>query len=154
MLFNTLLSDPYTFVTIIIALIMALTVHEAAHAWVSKKLGDDTAESLGRVTLNPIAHLDPLGSIMLLFVGFGWGKPVPVNPNNFKNPVRDELFVALAGPISNFLLACFFAGIVLFFSATMSDQLRDLIKLSGYFNLLLMLFNLIPIPPLDGSKVP
>jgi len=141
----------------IIALLIAFTFHEFAHAWVSKRLGDPTPEMLGRVTLNPIAHLDLMGTIFLLFVGFGWGKPVPFNPRYFKNPRRDIFLTALAGPATNFILALIFAlpfrigeitGIS-FFSTSLAPLFLIIIDI----NIILGVFNLLPIPPLDGSKI-
>lgn len=148
-----LFSNPAGFVIFAIALVMALTIHEAAHAYAAKLLGDDTAEMSGRLTLNPLAHLDPIGTLAILIAGVGWAKPVPVNPNNFQNPRLHNLFVALAGPISNLLLAIFFALLNLIFRPDPSSLAAIVTELIIYFNIVLMLFNLIPIPPLDGSKV-
>lgn len=153
MLITLLFSAPVQFITIAIALILALSFHEAAHAYVSDKLGDNTAKLMGRLTLNPSAHLDPIGLIMLLLLGFGWGKPVPVNPNNFKNPVRDEILVAIAGPISNLILTTLATLIYWLTLPITSAQLQDLLIAIGFYNLIIMFFNLIPIPPLDGSKI-
>ena len=100
-----LFSDPRTFVLVIFALIISITIHEFAHAFVADKLGDPTARALGRVTLDPRAHLDPLGTILLIVAGFGWGRPVPFDPSYLKNPKKDSALIALAGPVSNFLLA-------------------------------------------------
>ncbi len=149
LLFN--LSNPILIAGIVIALLIAITVHEFAHAWVANYYGDPTAKLQGRLTLNPIAHLDLMGTIFLLLVGFGWGKPVMVNPNNFRNPKLDNLTVSLAGPISNLLLATFF-GIIYRF-VPFPPIVEQLLILIIFFNLVLMIFNLIPIPPLDGSKV-
>lgn len=148
-----LFSDPSGFVIFIIALLIALTFHEAAHAYVAKLLGDDTAEIMGRLTLNPLAHLDPLGTIAMVVAGVGWAKPVPVNPNNFQQPRFHNLLVALAGPATNFLIALFFAGLNVIFKPEPSSLAAGTTTLIIYFNLVLMLFNLIPIPPLDGSKI-
>lgn len=140
----------------ILAILIALTVHEAAHAWVAKKLGDPTADYEGRITLNPIAHLDPLGTILFLAVGFGWGKPVPVDPRNFRHPVRDNAFVALAGPVSNLLLAILSALLMLVVpqqGSTGVEMLSLFLGTSLFINLSLMAFNLLPVAPLDGSKV-
>jgi len=135
----------------LVAILSALTVHEFAHAWVANFLGDPTPKRAGRVTLNPVAHLDPLGTIMLLLVRFGWGKPVPINPNNFKNPRLGSALTAIAGPVSNFLLASLLSFIYTLagLSGTTAGYLLFWII---YMNLVLMIFNLIPIPPLDGSK--
>lgn len=150
---SLLFSSPIVFAAMAVALLLALSVHEAAHAFVSNLLGDDTAEKMGRLTLNPLSHLDPIGLILLLLVGFGWGKPVMVNPHNFKNPIRDEILTALAGPASNLLLAILVAIIYFFIKPYASAPLQTLFIYTGFYNLILMLFNLIPLPPLDGSKV-
>lgn len=151
MLIFNLIANPAQFIGFIIALVLALSFHEAAHAYVANALGDPTAKLHGRLTLNPIAHLDFLGTIFLLLAGFGWGKPVPVNPQNFRSPRLDNLTVALSGPMSNFLLATVFGLIFRFLSPP--APLDAVIALIIFFNLVLMIFNLIPIPPLDGSKI-
>ncbi|MFA6492946.1 MAG: site-2 protease family protein [Patescibacteria group bacterium] len=151
MLIFSLISDPLQFLEFVIALLVAITIHEASHAWVANLYGDPTAKMQGRITLNPIAHLDPLGTIFLLLAGFGWGKPVNVNPNNFHNPKLDNLTVALAGPISNLVLAIIL-GLVLRF-VNLPEAIGQLFIITIFFNLVLMIFNLIPIPPLDGSKI-
>jgi len=150
-----LLQDPqlgaWGLVIFIVAILLALTVHEFAHAWVASYLGDPTPKNAGRVTLNPIAHLDPLGSIMLLLVRFGWGKPVPINPNNFKNPRLGSALTAIAGPTSNLLTAIICAAIYKLTSISGTTAGAFVILLI-YYNLVIMVFNLLPIPPLDGSK--
>lgn len=162
---------PFFRPTYIIAILVAVAVHECAHAWMAKRLGDATAEAEGRLTLNPLAHIDPLGALLFLIVGFGWAKPVPVDPRNFRHPKRDGALVALAGPASNFLLA-FLAFVALSFlvarrgGGTMWEFLHIsspdsvfslfLVQLLGsllFVNLALMAFNLFPIAPLDGSRV-
>lgn len=153
MLISDLVESPNAYILFMVVLVAALSWHEAAHALIAKKLGDDTAESLGRLTLNPFAHLDPIGSIAILIFGIGWGKPVPVNPNNFANPKLDNLKVALAGPISNIILALIFAGFNAIFQPDQGSLASNFSQAMVYFNLLLALFNLIPIPPLDGSKL-
>lgn len=152
MLLSSLFTDPVAVLALLLALVVGISVHEYAHALIADKLGDSTARYQGRVTLNPLAHLDPIGSLMLLIAGFGWGRPVPVNPRNFERPVSDELLVALAGPASNFLLAAAI-GVVYQLFGEQSPVLSVLCLLFMQINLFLMLFNLIPIPPLDGSKV-
>jgi len=150
LLFN-LLTNPLIFLGFVIAILTAITIHEYAHAWTANFYGDPTAKSMGRLSLNPLAHLDLLGTIFLLIAGFGWGKPVIVNPRNFKNPKLDNLTVSLAGPMSNLLLAVILGLIYRFFK--MPTVLEELLFLMIFFNLVLMIFNLIPIPPLDGSKI-
>ena len=147
--------------------LFAITVHEVAHGWVARYFGDPTAMQLGRLTLNPIKHIDPVGTLLvpglLLLMGgflFGWAKPVPVNEDNLRNPKRDMALVALAGPMANLLMALFWAvvmklGITL--SAAGSTWLGHPMFLMGgagiSINLILMLLNLLPLPPLDGSKI-
>jgi len=148
----------------IFTLIVAFTVHELAHAWTADQLGDDTPRRTGRLTLNPLAHLDPFGSLLLLIAGFGWAKPVYTNPYKFRNgPRLGTAIVAAAGPLANFVMALI-AAIpfrlgwlnVLDTFGNQGQFLPSPASLFGDFiflNLILMLFNLIPIPPLDGSKI-
>jgi len=135
------------------ALLLAISFHEAAHAYIAMILGDPTAKLRGRVTLNPLKHLDLLGTIMIFVVGFGWGKPVPINPHNFKDFRKGEALTALAGPMSNFVLAL----ISSFFVKNLADNLPlfilQFLQIFILLNVALMCFNLIPIPPLDGSKI-
>jgi len=151
MLIFNLISNPLQFVGFLIALLLAITIHEYSHAWAANLYGDATAKLHGRLTLNPLAHLDPLGTIFLFLAGFGWGKPVPVNSNNFRNPKLDNLTVSLAGPMSNFLLALFVGLIFRFIN--LPPAVSQFIVILIFFNVVLMIFNLIPIPPLDGSKI-
>lgn len=146
-----LLNDPLTLVALVIALVVGITVHEFAHAAVANLLGDPTAKNEGRVTLNPLAHLDFLGTAMLLLAGFGWGKPTPVNPAYFQRPILDELLSSLAGPASNFLVAALIGGVLQLTSLPSDIATIGLTVLQ--INLYLMLFNLLPVPPLDGSKI-
>lgn len=149
MLLLNLFQDPALIIVFLLALALAISVHEAAHAWASDRLGDATARHLGRLTLNPLAHLDPIGTIMLLVVGFGWGKPVPVDESRLRSRLN-IIVVALAGPLSNLLTAIVLGIAYRFVSA---EALRATLAVFIFFNLALMIFNLIPIPPLDGSKI-
>ncbi len=128
-------------------------MHEAAHAWMANRLGDPTAAREGRLSLNPIRHLDLLGTLMLFVAGIGWGKPVPVNPRNFKKPARDEALTALAGPVANFLMAIL-AAIPLSYSPDFGfwGLLQVFSNAIMELSLVLFFFNMLPIPPLDGSK--
>lgn len=142
--------------TLLILLLICFPVHEFAHAWTAHKLGDDTARLQGRLTLNPLAHLDVWGTLMMLFLGLGWAKAVPVNPMNLRGNYRTSMaLVALAGPMSNFALAVIFAFIYRALDAFTDAPawLYQICMLAVLINLSLMLFNLIPIPPLDGSKI-
>ena len=142
-------------------ILLALTFHEYAHAYVANRLGDDTAKQSGRLTLNPLRHLDPLGTIMIFLVHFGWAKPVPVNPYRLKNPKKDMLWISAAGPLSNMALALA-SGIlfrILMASGEASEQTSFLglliyvVFMSLQINLALAIFNILPIAPLDGSKI-
>ncbi len=145
------LANPLQFLYFVIGLLAAITVHEAAHAYVAYKLGDSTAKEAGRVSINPFVHLDPLGTIFLFLAGFGWGKPVPVDPRNLSNPKLDELKIALAGPLSNFILMALILIFVRFFNP--SEDLFTALIIIAQINIILMVFNLIPIPPLDGGNI-
>jgi Zn-dependent protease len=127
-----------------IGLIIAITIHEFAHAYTADHFGDPTPRSYGRVSLNPLRHLDPLGTLMLFIAHFGWGKPVPIDPYNLSK--REEIYVALAGPVSNLLLAVVLAITIRFFPSA-------IIYIFLQTNIVLAVFNLLPIPPLDGSKI-
>lgn len=148
--------DTITLISIAIAFVVLISVHEYAHAWMADRLGDPTARYEGRLTLNPLVHLDPMGTLLpamliLANVGFvfGWGKPTPFNPANFRNPRRDSALVALAGPVSNLLVAF----IVSFPIRYLGDPLFVLFRTIFVLSIVLMVFNLLPIPPLDGSKI-
>jgi len=142
-------------------ILLALTFHEYAHAYVAHRYGDDTAQKSGRLTLNPLRHLDPLGTIMIFLVQFGWAKPVPVNPYNLRNPKKDMLWISAAGPLSNMLLALISGLSFRLFSDSAMIADRDsltgllviMVFLSLKINLALAIFNIIPIAPLDGSKI-
>ena len=152
-----LLGDPAAFLQRLVlqvpALLIAVTVHELAHALVADRLGDPTARSLGRLTLNPLPHIDPLGALAFVLAGFGWAEPVPVNAQYFRNPLRDMSGVAAAGPIANFLAA--FAALVLLLALKPAGVLPEAaLRALSYvytYNLVLGIFNLIPLPPLDGG---
>src|SRR3989339_47042 len=134
------------------AILIAITVHEFSHAKVADVLGDPTPRQAGRLTLNPIAHLDPIGFLMLILVRFGWAKPVPINPYNFRNPRQGSLYVSLAGPLSNFFLD-WVLGIILKSLPAYPDLVGTIFFYTIWINLALGVFNLIPIPPLDGSHI-
>lgn len=151
-----LFSQPFYAAIAIVGLLIAITVHEFAHAWAANRLGDPTAKKMGRLTLNPFKHLDPLGTLFLFVAGFGWGRPVPYNPSNLKSD-GDEIKVALAGVIANFFLALIL-GIPLRVATAMHVPIDSNLWLSALeliveMNLVLIAFNIIPIPPLDGSKI-
>lgn len=146
-------------------LLLALTLHEYAHGYVAYRLGDPTARDAGRLTLNPLSHLDPIGTIAFFFIKFGWAKPVPVNPRYFQNPRKDMLWVALAGPVTNLLLAIVSALLLKFliavvgfipYSPAMKAVLvpfSHMLVASIWINLVLCIFNFLPIPPLDGGRI-
>ena len=142
------------------AAVIGLTVHEFAHAFTAYRLGDNTAKLDGRLTLNPLKHIDWLGFFLIVVAGFGWAKPVSFNPNNLKNKHRDEIMISLAGPISNFIIAILFFVVarLLYFvddinSSTLGLEVINLIMVWGVINFSLFVFNLIPLPPLDGSHI-
>jgi Zn-dependent protease len=149
--------------------VLAITLHEAAHGYTARKFGDRTAEMLGRITLNPIKHIDPVGTVlvplglylMAAFTGgpmllFGWAKPVPVQPRNFKDPIRNMRWVSAAGPLSNLAMAlgwAIIAKLAIQFPGLLGDGLMAMAKFGVWFNLLLMALNLLPILPLDGGRI-
>jgi len=151
-LLRLLINDPIAFVLLIIPLLYSVVIHEVAHGWVANRMGDPTAKLLGRLSLNPLKHLDPVGTLMLFLVGFGWAKPVPINMNNIADRRKGLIFVSSAGILANILLA---------FGSLLVYRLLDLtsartVSLIGNFasiNITLAALNLIPIPPLDGSKI-
>ena len=148
MLFRT---PPEVLLLLVPVLIFALCFHEFSHAWVAYKLGDPTAKQSGRLTLNPLAHLDPMGSLMILIIGFGYAKPVPVDARYLKNPRIDMMKVAFAGPAANLLLA--FVGGTIIRAQIVGGSLILMLVLFTQINIMLAVFNMIPIPPLDGSQI-
>ena len=150
---------------LLVPALMAITCHEVSHGYIADRFGDNTARSMGRLTLNPIKHMDVFGTLMVFVVGIGWAKPVPVNFNNLRHPKRDMIWVAAAGPITNFLLASVSAlAMRLLVNGTVGiaegsplaaviAPVTLMLAFSVYINLLLALFNLIPVPPLDGGRV-
>ncbi len=137
-------------------ILVAISFHECAHAYAAYKCGDPTARNLGRMTLNPFAHFDPIGLVMMLLVRFGWAKPVPINTRNFKHPRKDELIVSLAGVATNLIIAFVTLGVVYvlqIFTSVESVILDNILSSMFFINLAFFVFNLLPIPPLDGYHV-
>ena len=156
MLFRLFPDNIDVLIILIPILMFALSFHEFAHAFVAYLSGDDTAQKEGRLTLNPFAHLDMVGSLMILFVGFGWAKPVPVNPLKLKNKDASLIKIALAGPLSNLflaLLAGMFVRYLNFFEINISESITMSVYFFLYINIALAIFNLIPVAPLDGSQI-
>ncbi len=166
--------DRYDLVTLLVAIpvvLLSLSFHEFAHGFIASRLGDNTARYHGRLTLNPVKHLDPIGALAMLFLGIGWAKPVPVNPRNFRNPKKGMALVGLAGPVSNLILSffgvlfyrVFFAilsmpGVAARFGSSealvwVAFAIQQFFLYFAYLNAALAVFNLIPVPPFDGSRV-
>ncbi len=158
--------NPVELILTAVAVLITLSIHEFSHAYAAYKLGDDTAKNFGRLSINPLKHLDPIGALCMLFFRFGWAKPVPINARNFKNPKRDFAISALAGPLSNLILGFIFSGVFIFsfskllpveFESEFSYKLAEnaLLFLQIFFsvNVGLGIFNLLPIPPFDGSRL-
>ena len=150
-LLSILFSDRLSFIMIAIGLIISVTIHEFSHAFVADKLGDPTPRYQGRVTLDPRAHLDPMGTVAILILGFGWGKAVQFDPYNLKDPKRDIALIALAGPASNIILATILSIAIGVFG--ISGALLSILATVIFINVMLAIFNLVPIAPLDGSKI-
>lgn len=151
MLLQLFLENPIAALIIFLVLMLSLALHEAAHAFTANYFGDDTPRYQGRLTLNPLAHMDPLGTVLLVVAGFGWGKPVIVNPFNFKNQKRDMMIVSFAGPLTNLSIALVSAVLIGYVGDT--SFIGNIAYSVMYINIVLAVFNLLPIYPLDGSKV-
>ena len=154
-LISLLMRDPAAFVMLAVLLLYSVIFHEVAHGWVASKMGDETAKWLGRLTLNPLKHLDPIGSLMLLIIGFGWAKPVPINMDNIPAPQRRKglILVSAAGITANIIIA--FCALFLWrlISPEPGTMIYQVLYLLAHIKIMLAAFNLIPIPPLDGSKI-
>ncbi|MBI4067120.1 site-2 protease family protein [Candidatus Gottesmanbacteria bacterium] len=154
---SNLISNPLSFIIYIAALLVAITIHEFSHAYMADRLGDPTPKLMGRITFNPLAHLDVLGTLMLVLVGFGWGKPVQFDPFNLRHPKKDSALISLAGPASNLILASILSLILRVASPigliSPISLIESILEPFIYLNVLLAIFNLIPIHPLDGFKV-
>ena len=154
---STLFSNPIVFFVSLVSIVVAIIIHEFAHAWAADKLGDPTPRLQGRLTLNPVSHIDPIGMLLLFVIGFGWGRPVAFDPYNLKHPRRDAALISFAGPLSNFLLASICSILLYLISFFNLSQMQII----GYLllipfiqmNLVLGIFNLLPIHPLDGFKI-
>jgi len=153
--------DFQTIILILPPVLLALTFHEFMHGYAAYRLGDNTAKDMGRLTFNPLAHLDPIGTLMIILVRFGWAKPVPVNPYNLANPKKDLMVISAAGPAANLLLALISGlimrvmrmGLLSAIPTSIVNPLYSMIYFSLQINIALAFFNLLPIPPLDGSKI-
>ncbi len=152
MLIDTLFTNPISYLMMAVSLLFALTVHEYFHAQAADWQGDKTARAMGRLTLNPLAHLDVVGALFIFTVGFGWGKPVPFNFHALKNKKWGPALVASAGPLANFMMALV-VGLILRFGHINNLQLINFFAMFVWLNVILGVFNLIPVPPLDGSHL-
>lgn len=152
-LLHLLMNDPFAFILLAIPLLYSIIIHELAHGWVAYRMGDPTAKSLGRLSLNPLKHLDPVGTIMLFIFGFGWAKPVPVNFNYLHNRRMGLIFVSSAGILANMFLAFLAFFLYRLLSPPPASVLMTFLYYLAQINIILAAFNLIPIPPLDGSKI-
>ena len=152
-LLKLLMKDPLAFAFVAIPLLFSVIIHEVAHGWVAYRMGDPTAKWSGRLTFNPLKHLDPIGTLMLFIAGFGWARPVPVNFNNIPDRRKGLIFVSSAGILANILFAFFALLFIRLFSESSSGTAFVLVYYVVQINLTLAALNLIPIPPLDGSKI-
>ena len=152
-LINLLKEDPIALLLLVVPLLYSIIIHELAHGWVAYKMGDPTAKLLGRLSLDPRKHLDPIGTLALFIVGFGWAKPVPVNFANLRDQRKGLIFVSAAGITANIILAFLSFLLLRLFSPVPPDRMFTLLYNMGNINIMLAAFNLIPIPPLDGSKI-
>ena len=152
-LINLLFRNPGAFILLIIPLLYSIILHELAHGWVANKMGDSTAKWLGRLSLDPLKHLDPIGTLMLFFFGFGWAKPVPVNFNNLNDPRKGLILVSAAGIVANTLLAFIALFLLRIVNPSPFGAVSTFLIYMAQINIMLAAFNLIPIPPLDGSKI-
>jgi Zn-dependent protease len=152
-LIRLLFSNPFAFILLIIPLLYSIIIHELAHGWVANRMGDSTAKWLGRLSLNPMKHLDPVGTLMLFFFGFGWAKPVPVNFNNLNDPRKGLILVSAAGIVANTTLAFIALLLLRLFNPAPFGAISTFLVYLAQINIMLAAFNLIPIPPLDGSKI-
>ena len=148
----------FDIVMTVITVVIALTFHECAHGFIAYKLGDPTAKFMGRLTLNPLKHIDPIGAICMVLCSFGWAKPVPVDMRKFRNPKRDMAICAIAGPFTNLIFGflgalMYWLIIVIFPSIALNPNLKYLLSIFGILNIYLAVFNLIPLPPFDGSRI-
>src|SRR4030043_788736 len=152
-LLNLLTRDPLAFALVAIPLLFSVIIHEVAHGWVAYRMGDSTAKWSGRLSLNPLNHLDPIGTLMLFLAGFGWAKPVPINFENLSDKRKGLIFVSSAGIVANILLAFISLLFIRLFSTSSSGIVVILVYYVVQINITLAALNLIPIPPLDGSKI-
>lgn len=152
-LLNLLLKDPLTFVLLVIPLMYSVVLHELAHGWVAWRMGDPTAKWQGRLSLNPLRHLDPVGTVMLFIFGFGWARPVPVNFHNIRDEKKGLVLVSAAGIVANMILAFLAFFMFRLLAPAPGGVVATLLYYLAQINIILAAFNLIPIPPLDGSKI-
>ena len=152
-LIQLLFRDPTAFVLLAVPLLYSIIIHELAHGWVASRMGDMTAKWMGRLTLNPLRHLDPIGTLMLFIFGFGWAKPVPVNIGNMRNQRLGLVLTSAAGITANFIVAFLSILLLRLLRPDPSSTVATVLQVMAYINIILAAFNLIPIPPLDGSKI-